>query len=374
MSGELLIVGSIPVETAEQAFRQVGVPLGPWLDSMPDGEVGERGYWVVRMAYRVFHGHPEIETIARPAPDKDGVEWWKGRGWNDDFRFRVKPGVRTVRFGDPGWRLGFARDAVNAYAIFRSLKREGAMPQRVRFQVCLPPTHSSLGFFFPEPGDTEKVAPGLTAALRAEVAKIVELIPNDDLAIQWDMAFEHTLIMRKLKEGAAAAAAEAQRMAAPLGEIPIPNKVALGYHTCFGTFAGWPSRRPADLGAVVLLLNAALAAQGRNVDYVHIPTVDDSSEAFFAPLKDLKLDGTKIYIGAIHHLHGSDGLRRQLRIVRKHVPHFGLAAPCGWGRVLDRPETDRLLSDGSRKVHDPIEVILQDHKAAVEVLGEVLAN
>ena len=41
MPGELLLVGSIPVQTAEEAFRKVGAPLGPWLDYMPDGEVGD---------------------------------------------------------------------------------------------------------------------------------------------------------------------------------------------------------------------------------------------------------------------------------------------------------------------------------------------
>jgi len=103
MSGELLLVGSIPVETAEQAFRQVGAPLGQWLAYVPDGEVGLRSYWIDGLAYRVLNGHPEIETIKRPAPDEDGVEWWKPRGRHDEFAFRVRPGVKQVRFGDPGW-------------------------------------------------------------------------------------------------------------------------------------------------------------------------------------------------------------------------------------------------------------------------------
>jgi hypothetical protein len=32
--------------------------------------------------------------------------------------------------------------------------------------------------------------------------------------------------------------------------------VALGYHGCFGTLSGWPSRQPPDLGGSVILLNA----------------------------------------------------------------------------------------------------------------------
>ncbi len=66
MPGELLLAGSIPVDTAEQPFRRVG----PWLAYMPDGEVGERADWVDGIAYRVFNRHPELETIKQPAPDE----------------------------------------------------------------------------------------------------------------------------------------------------------------------------------------------------------------------------------------------------------------------------------------------------------------
>ena len=102
MAGDLLLVGSIPLDTPEQVFRRVGGPLGPYLAYMPDGEVGDRRYWIDGIAYRVFNGHPEIETLRRPAPDANGVESWRPLGVHDQFQFRVKPGVTQVRFGDPG--------------------------------------------------------------------------------------------------------------------------------------------------------------------------------------------------------------------------------------------------------------------------------
>src|SRR5271156_5746475 len=77
MVGELLLVGSIPLDTAEEVFRRVGGPLGPYLAYMPDGEVGDRRYWIDGIAYRVFNGHPEIETLRRPAPDASGIESWR---------------------------------------------------------------------------------------------------------------------------------------------------------------------------------------------------------------------------------------------------------------------------------------------------------
>jgi hypothetical protein len=162
-----------------------------------------------RHAYRVFNGHPEIETVRRPAPDANGVESWRPLG-----RHGVKPGVAQVRFGDPGWRLGYTKDAVSSRFVFRQLQKEGVIPQGVRFQVCLPLTFSAIGLFFPDRADHAKVAPGVTAAFRAEIAKIVELIPPQELAIQWDLAIENRLVDTALaREGAAAAEA--------LGRAPV---------------------------------------------------------------------------------------------------------------------------------------------------------
>ena len=71
----------------------------------------------------------------------------------------------------------------------------------MRFQVCLPLTFSAIGLFFPDPADQAKVVPGLTAAFRAEIAKIVELIPPGELAIQWDLAVVGSFTPAKLRFG-----------------------------------------------------------------------------------------------------------------------------------------------------------------------------
>jgi hypothetical protein len=376
MSGELLLVGSVPLDTVEQVFRIIGGPLGPYLAYMPDGEVGDRRYWIDGIAYRVLNGHPEIETLRRPAPDENGVERWRPQGIHDQFQFRVKPGVREVRFGDPGWRLGYTRDAVNSYFVFRQLKKEGVLPAAVRFQVCMPLTYSAVTSFFPDPEDHARIVPGFTTALCAEVAKIVELIPPDDLAIQWDLAVENRYLEATLtREGVAAAEHEAKRLTAPARRISahIPQQVALGYHSCYGTLNGWPSRQPSDLTGSVILLNEAAAASGRRVDFVHLPTLGSAEDAFFAPLHNLDVAGARVYLGAIHHMHGADGLRRQLQSARKYLPQFGIAAPCGFGRVPERP--GRFLTEqGSEVPPDYLGIILKDHLAAAELLHEIMKD
>ena len=373
MSGELLLPGSLPCETAEQSFRIFGGALGQWLDYMPDGEVGTRRYWIDGLAYRVFTSHPDIETIKWPARE-NGVEQWWPRGRHDEFGFRVKPGVKKVTFGDPGWRLGFARDAINSYALFKYMKKDGVIPAKVRFQVCMPLTYSGIAYFFSE-DDLPKVLDGLTDALRDEVANMVEMIPKDDLAIQWDLAIEQKEVEAALEHGDPAAARKvAVKDCTPAAAVcsVLPPQVHLGYHMCFGTLVGWPSRQPADMTGSILLANAAVAASGRRVDFLHFPTLGSAEDKFFAPLKELKADGAKIYMGTVHHLHGAGGPRRQLETIRKFLPDFGVSSPCGFGRTADRP--GRLLTDDGTKPSNPIDVVIRDHKEQVALLTQLQAR
>jgi hypothetical protein len=141
---------------------------------------------------------------------------------------------------------------------------------------------------------------------------------------------------------------------------------------CFGTLNGWPSRTPPTLTGTIILANSAIAASGREVEFVHIPTLASTEDAWFAPLKDLKADGADIYMGAIHHLHGPGGMGDQLRVMKKYLSDFGLGSPCGFGRAADR--SDRLITDDGSKVADPIQVILDDHRKAAEMLQDVLKH
>jgi len=319
-------------------LRRVGGPLGPYLAYMPDGEIGDRRYWIDGIAYRVFNGHPEIETLRRPAPDANGVESWRPLGMHGQFQFRVRLGVAQVRFGDPGWRLGYTKDAVSSHFVFRQLQKEGVIPQGVRFQVCLPLTFIAIGLFFPDPGGPRE---GGTRRHRRVPRRGRQDGRTDPAAGTGDpvgpRGREPPCRHRAGARGAAAAEALAARLAAPAADIApaIPQQVALGYHGCFGTLSGWPSRQPPD----------------------------------FAPLERLRAADAKVYLGAIHHMHDADGLRRQLQTARRHLAQFGLAAPCGFGRAPERP--GRLLTaEGSAPPPDILDIIVRDHRNAVELLHE----
>jgi hypothetical protein len=80
---ELLLVGSFPLDTPEQAFQTFGMPLGRYLFAMPDGEVGPRRHWISRVHYQVLAAHPELEVVQHPAPDDNGVERQHPRSASD---------------------------------------------------------------------------------------------------------------------------------------------------------------------------------------------------------------------------------------------------------------------------------------------------
>jgi hypothetical protein len=330
VDGEVLLVGSIPLDTAEDVFRTFGTALGPSLTAMPDGEVGPRRHWISRVHYQVLAGHADLDIVRRPAPE-DGVERLHPRNAADSWLFKVKDGVDRVRFGDPGWRLGYARDAVSSYFVFKTLREKGVLAKHLRFQVSLPSVNSALPpRIFPNTADVARIRPGYTDSLAAEIGTIVQKIPNEDLAIQWDCSTEvqdaYGAVASLSTEGRIERNLDQFRRLSPL----IPETALLGYHFCFGTLGGWPRFAPSDLSATVALANAVVEASGRRVDWIHVPVLPDVGDAFFAPLAKLEPRGARVYLGAVHHM---DGFKDRIAAARKYLPQFGLAGYCGFGRI-----------------------------------------
>ncbi len=342
MSGGLMLVGSIPFDTPQEVFEAFGAPLGPHLFAMPDGEVGPRRHWISRVHYQVLAAHPELDIVQRPPPDENGVERQYPRNASEAWWFKVKDGVERVRFGDPGWRLGYARDALNSYFVFQVMKERGVLPPHLRFQVSIPMVNSVLPpRIFPDQNDLAKIRPGFEAALRAEIATIIEKIPSKDLALQWDCSTEVQDAYGSIPGYPVEGSVERN-----LGEVrnlvpDIPADVAVGYHFCFGTLGGWPRFQPDDLSKAVELANGFITASGRKVDWIHLPVLDRADDAFFAPLQNLRPQGARVYLGMIHNM---ESFRPRLAAARRHLPEFGLGAYCGFGR-LPTSELPKVLAD-----------------------------
>jgi hypothetical protein len=83
---------------------------------------------------------------------------------------------------------------------------------------------------------------------------------------------------------------------------------------------------------------------------VHIPALDRTDDAFYAPFDRLKIGKARVYLGLIHSM---DSYEQRLKVARKFLPEFGLAAYCGFGRTP--PEQ--------------MPQVLQDHLIALKLAG-----
>jgi hypothetical protein len=64
--------------------------------------------------------------------------------------------------------------------------------------------------------------------------------------------------------------------------------------------------------------------------------IDRTDEAFYAPLKNLRLGPkTELYLGLVHAQDGVDGTRRRMETAKKFASRFGIASECGISRGRD---------------------------------------
>lgn len=341
LEDRLLLVGSMPLNSAEQVLLKASAKLGDHLDCIPDGEVLDRRYWILRMAFQVFNGHPALETTHRPAAP-EGEEKLIPNGLADMWEFRLRPGIGRISFDMPGWRLGYAKDAQNSYAIFASLKRDGKIRADARFQVSIPAVNSVVNprIFGTDQEDLAIVRAGFQEALVAEIETICSVIPASELAIQFDCSFEITDIY-----GAVGLPIEGsiERNVAQFEALTaaVAPGAQLGFHLCFGTFGGWPRFAPDSLDRAVELTNEIVRRSPRPIDWIHIPALDTANPAFYAPLADLDVGDTRIYLGLIHSM---DSFAERFAVARRFLPDFGIAGYCGFGR-LDPSQIDTCLDE-----------------------------
>lgn len=337
---DVLLVGSLPFDTAEEALRAAATGLKGRVGWLPDGEVGERINWVGMLPLVVFPNNETLEeTMAPPEheleqPEHEGsappVEDLPGI-WN----WRVKEGHKA-RFDD----LAYARFATESYGVFRRLRDEGVVPEGVRFQMCLPAPHSAIDGFLEDNSQWPELYAAYVEGIRREIAEALEVIPADELVIQWDAAWEFVDMAMGERNYFAfwpklTPEQKFERHAEQLDELwqGIPEETLLGYHWCYGTWGGWPMTAMEDLDLCVRMSNEAKKRTGRRLDYVHMPVIRQPDERFFAPLDDLDVGDTKVFLGIVHHTDGVEEFRARRDLARKHLQDFGIASVCGYGRV-----------------------------------------
>jgi hypothetical protein len=318
-------VGSIPLPDAESVFRTLAAAAGPHLRRLPDGETGIRKTWI-RFLQGVLAENPAIE-VARDLPSFKFIQW-DGKLLREIPRLRLKPGITP----DPAsFSTGYAEMAIQSWRLFDRLQQAGVIPAGVRFQISLPtpiaPTYNNM-----VPGDRAGLLPALTQHMIGEVATIARALPNERIAVQWDVCQEVLAWEGYYEKGPMDFRTETIAVLTEIGDA-VPAAIELGYHLCYGSPADEHLVQPKDAGVMVEIVNAISTGVRRPIQFYHLPVPKPrTDDAFFAPLEGLKLrPETELYLGLVHH-DDEAGNATRLAAARRYVRLDGIATECGMAR------------------------------------------
>jgi hypothetical protein len=334
------LVGSVPLPDAETVFRTVSKGVGPYLARLPDGETGIRKTWI-RFLQDVLARNPAVEVASDLPPFK--FTQWDGKVVREIPRLRLKKGLTP----DPkGFETGYADMAIASFAVFDRLQRSGIVPAGVKFQVCIPtplaPAYNNM-----VPSDRPGIIPSLTRHFIGEVEKIAAALPNDRIALQWDVCQEVLAWEGYYEPGPVDFRIETIDVLARIGDA-VPRGIELGYHLCYGSPADEHMVQPKDAAIMVDIVNRIVARVRRPIQFFHLPVPKGrSDDAFFAPMKGLKLPPeTALYLGLIHY-NDTAGDDARLAAARRFVRVDGVGTECGWARG-DPARVEGLLQSHAR--------------------------
>ncbi len=314
----VLLLGSVPLANAQAVFSAASRLLGAAALRLPDGETGARSNWIAWQR-SVFASLGALQASAH-----------KERAYQlfPPFTLRPDRAITDVVFGP----LGFAREAIASYAVFKSLKARGEIGQHQRLQVALPtawaPVYSFISYRW-----QLAVHGRYEQALLHELAQICAAIPHDELTVQWDVATEMSWW-----EGVYPSPYENVERGVIDSVLrllsAVPGSVELGVHLCYGSMNNRHWKEPADTANLVGLTNGLARALPRALDYVHLPVPQSRNDPeYFAPLARLNLPAqTMLYLGLLHLDDGLPGALRRVEAASRFAPQFGIACECGLGR------------------------------------------
>jgi hypothetical protein len=318
-------VGSIPLPDAETVFRTLSGAVGRHLTRLPDGETGIRKTWI-RFLQDVLLENPAIE-LAKDVPPFKFVQW-DGKVIREIPRLRLKPGAKPDA---AAFKTGYADMAIESWGLFERMQKAGAIPANVKFQISIPtpiaPTYNNM-----VPSDRPGLLPALTQHFIGEVAKIAKTLPNDRIAIQWDVCQEVLAWEGYYEPGPVDFRTETIDVLSRIGDA-VPAAIDLGYHLCYGSPADEHMVQPKDAGIMVEMTNAIVTGVKRPIQFFHMPVPKGrTDDAYFAPLEKLRLPaGTELYLGLIHH-NDAQGDAARLAAARRHTRVDGIGTECGMAR------------------------------------------
>jgi methionine synthase II (cobalamin-independent) len=347
-------VGSVPLSTAKDVFKKLTSCLPNRLVRIPDGEPAERLSYVVFQRDN-FSAVPQVlrqydasfNPISPPVPTKGEID----------------ATLKTLNDAGP-LQTQYDTHALASWEIFKSLQADGTIPSHVKFQVSLPTPYNTVCLI----ADVYQapLEPVYEEALMRSIRNIEANIPHSSLAIQFDVAGEFAMLegitwphFRNYWEG------DIRRnvidRVARLCNAVSPS-IDTGLHLCYGDMSHQHFIQPKDIGKLVDIALSVKAAANRDITYIHMPVPKDrADDAYFAPLKDIDLGKTMLYLGLVHY-DDLEGTKLRIATAKKAMcgRTFGVATECGMGRTP--PEQLDNILEITAAVAGPVRSVPHEHK------------
>ena len=219
----------------------------------------------------------------------------------------------------------------------------------MRFQISMPMVNSVVRpLTFPDPSDLASIRPGYEEAIAAELDAIFEAIPHEDLAIQWDCAWEVAAVYDGL--AGYPSESEIETHAAPIGRLSTEASRTRSRSAFISasarSAAGRASRRKISAARSNWSTHRSRRPAGASTGCISrrstTPTTNSTRRS-----PGSKVGGARVYLGLIHSM---ASFKARLAVARKYLPDFGLAAYCGFGRTRPRKcrRCSRIISPRSR--------------------------
>ncbi|KAH9909709.1 hypothetical protein F4778DRAFT_10296 [Xylariomycetidae sp. FL2044] len=335
----VLMVGSVPGSSSEEVFKRLTAALPGRLQSVPDGETGERNNYIGWQLQKFPLEARRTELGGTPLPES-----------GSPFPTFALADIQPTAYDEV---------ALASYAELKRLRQQNIVPSNVPFQIGLPSPYSVvLGHIKPELANV--IEPLYEQRFEETLDSIVAGIPHHDLVIQWDLCFEMTaleydrghfpdLFHRPYLSTPPSVLEGLVNRVVKLSER-VPQDVKMAFHLCYGDLYHKHFVEPRDTSLLVELANALLARDTfrSRTAWIHMPVPKGRTDPdYFSPLKGLKLDSSglpspKIYLGMVH-ANDEAGTRKRIETAKAIVPFpFGVATECGLGRTSPE-EIDSIL-------------------------------
>src|SRR5215469_15392187 len=324
--------GSVNLPDTESVMREITARVPAGVRRIPDGETGERAGWIFFQAHK-FLQMPWLVPVQPFDPAEGDYEHMP--------QLRLADGAdpAAVSWPDPGYADAYLR----SYEIFTALREEGVIPAGVRFQVEYPTPLASIGaYVVPEQGQI--LLPAYERAMFADLDRLLAAIPHDEIAVQWDVAVEFSLLEEFFgplpPQAADAIIANLARCV-----DAVPAEVPVGLHLCYGDWGHQHFKQPESLELQVRVVNGVAAAAGRTLSLVSFTVPQDQrAESYFAPLAGLAAGpDTELNFGIVPYHPGDQApgtTEDQARLIDAALAgspggsrEWGVCTECGMGRA-----------------------------------------